>query len=628
VSFRNRLGLFFVLIVIVPMMAVAVLLFGLVSKSERTIGQAEIAARQQSAGRLYTERARDAQRVVNDIAGHDRILRSAIVSGQDARAQKRAGQLLASRGFERIVLVAHGRVVLSAGDKTAIAPAIVPLETKTASGPRSLGELGISIVDARTYAAQVRRVTGLEVVVRNGSKTLASSLRGAANADFPARDESTVEIAGERYRVKPLYPAGFPGQHIRVFTLGMPNTSAGSIGGGRIVIGAILGGFLLLALACAVLVSRSLQQQLAGFLEAARRLASGDFSAQVSTVGKDEFAGLGEEFNKMSRELERRLAELSQERERVQDSMRRLGEAVASKLDRDALLEIVVRTAVDGVAADAGRASVRGPDRVTLQERARTGNMNGLESAVSSVEADALRYGSPRETSSGEANAMAHPLRAADGNTAAVGVVSVGRSGREFTHSERELFHYLAGQAARSMESVDRHETVTRESMTDDLTGLSNRRAFDDALASEVERAKRFGGTLGLVLIDLDNFKTINDSYGHPQGDLVLREVARVLRESSREIDHPARYGGEELALVLPGTDLEGAYNLAERVRERIEALTIARLDGAGTLRVTASCGVAAVPHTPADQIALVAVADQALYEAKRSGKNKTVRAR
>jgi diguanylate cyclase (GGDEF)-like protein len=207
-------------------------------------------------------------------------------------------------------------------------------------------------------------------------------------------------------------------------------------------------------------------------------------------------------------------------------------------------------------------------------------------------------------------------------------VVSVGRSGKAFTQSERELFHYLAGQAARSMESVDQHETATRESLTDELTGLSNRRALDDALASEVERAKRFGGTLGLVLIDLDDFKTVNDTHGHPQGDVVLREVARVLRESSREIDHPARYGGEELALVLPGTDLEGAFNLAERVRERIETLHIPRIDGAGRLRVTASCGVAAVPQTPADEDALVAAADQALYAAKRGGKNKSVRAR
>jgi diguanylate cyclase (GGDEF)-like protein len=308
--------------------------------------------------------------------------------------------------------------------------------------------------------------------------------------------------------------------------------------------------------------------------------------------------------------------------------MRRLGEAIASKLDRDALLEIVVRTAVDGVAAHAGRAYVRGPDHVNLQERARVGSMNGLAGVVRSVEADALQFGSPRETSSADAHAMAHPLRGTQGAGIAVGVVSVGRSGKAFTQSERELFHYLAGQAARSMESVDQHETATRDSVTDELTGLANRRAFDDALASEVERAKRFGGTLGLVLIDLDDFKAINDTHGHPQGDVVLREVARVLRESSREIDHPARYGGEELALVLPGTDIEGAFNLAERVRQQIETLNIARIDGAGRLQVTASCGVAAVPQTPADEGALVAAADQALYVAKRGGKNKSVRAR
>jgi diguanylate cyclase (GGDEF)-like protein len=223
---------------------------------------------------------------------------------------------------------------------------------------------------------------------------------------------------------------------------------------------------------------------------------------------------------------------------------------------------------------------------------------------------------------------MAHPLPSTDGTPGAVGVVSVARTGRTFTRSERELFHYLAGQAGRSMENVDRHETVTRESLTDDLTGLSNRRAFDDAIAGEVERAKRFGSTLGLVLLDLDDFKHVNDTYGHPQGDAVLREVARVLRDSSREIDHPARYGGEEFALVLPGTDLDGAVNLADRVRERIEALSIPRLDGAGAIRVTASCGVAAVPQTAADHGALVAAADQALYQAKRSGKNKSVHAR
>jgi diguanylate cyclase (GGDEF)-like protein len=308
--------------------------------------------------------------------------------------------------------------------------------------------------------------------------------------------------------------------------------------------------------------------------------------------------------------------------------MRRLGEAVAANLDRDALLELVVRTAVDGVGADAGRACVRTIGSTALQERSRVGDMTGLEAAVAAVEADAMSSGSARERTIGSATAIANPLRGADGRNEVVGVVSVGRNGRPFTPSDRELFNYLAGQAARSMENVGLHETAARESVTDELTGLNNRRAFDDALASEVERARRFGSDLGLVLIDLDNFKAVNDTYGHQQGDLVLREVARVLRDSSREIDHSARYGGEELAVVLPGTDLEGAFNRAERIREEIAQLQIPRLDGGGTLSITTSCGAAAVRAAAADGRELVQAADNALYKAKHGGKNTSVRAR
>ena len=133
--------------------------------------------------------------------------------------------------------------------------------------------------------------------------------------------------------------------------------------------------------------------------------------------------------------------------------------------------------------------------------------------------------------------------------------------------------------------------------MTDELTGLSNRRRFQEAMATEVERSRRFGQPVGLVMLDIDDFKAVNDTYGHQQGDLVLREVARVLRETSREIDEPARYGGEELAVVLPGTDLEGAYNLAERVRAGIEELRAAAARRRRrSLRVTASFGVATLP--------------------------------
>src|SRR5690606_7540210 len=133
-----------------------------------------------------------------------------------------------------------------------------------------------------------------------------------------------------------------------------------------------------------------------------------------------------------------------------------------------------------------------------------------------------------------------------------------------FTDAERELFEYLARQAAVSVENAALHRAIERQAVTDELTGLANRRRFNEALSAEVERAKRFSHSFALILLDIDDFKSINDEYGHQQGDAVLREVASVLRELSREIDLPARYGGEEFALILPGTDIEGAYNLAE----------------------------------------------------------------
>jgi diguanylate cyclase (GGDEF)-like protein len=179
-----------------------------------------------------------------------------------------------------------------------------------------------------------------------------------------------------------------------------------------------------------------------------------------------------------------------------------------------------------------------------------------------------------------------------------------------------------------SIENVDLHETVQRQAVTDELTGLFNHRRFQEVMSAEVERARRYEDQLGLIMLDIDNFKQVNDRYGHVQGDMVLREVARVLRQSARDVDEPARYGGEEMAVALPQTDLDGAYRFAERVRQRIEALELPLLNGDGALKVTASFGAASLATAdPADKAGLVAAADGALYEAKRAGKNRTVKA-
>jgi diguanylate cyclase (GGDEF)-like protein len=127
------------------------------------------------------------------------------------------------------------------------------------------------------------------------------------------------------------------------------------------------------------------------------------------------------------------------------------------------------------------------------------------------------------------------------------------------------------------------------------------------------------------VLVDLDDFKAVNDTYGHQQGDLVLQRVAEILRSISRVSDEPARYGGEELAVVLPGTDLDGAYTVAEAIRAAVERLEV-ELPGGGALRVTVSIGVSATAGGVTDPASLIDAADVALYEAKRLGKNRTAR--
>jgi diguanylate cyclase (GGDEF)-like protein len=622
-SFRNRLTLFFVLIVVVPMVAVAFVLFRLIADNESGKADARLAANFNSAIHLYEEDRTRAERAGASIGG-DVALAQALRANDRVALEARARELLATQRVRRIVISRGDRPLADVGSSTAVFPGARDL---IANG-RSLGKLQVSVQEPAGYTGLIARVTEAGAVVKKvGGQVLATTVRGVDPASIPS-DRGSLTVAGKEYDAASFDAPGFLGERDRVAVLAPKAMESSAVRNGRVLAGGILAGFFVLAFTFAVLVSRSLQRQIDSFLQAARRLGSGDFTTEVPTQGHDEFAALGEEFNKMSRQLEEHMEELNQERGRLQDAMRRIGETFAANLDREGLLEIVVKTAVDGVGADAGRASVRPNASSPLEQVALTGTVDGLEEAVRAAEAKVLETGEPCEATVDGVGALSHPMRRGDDVHARVsGVVSVARRGRQFTAAERELFHYLAEQAAVSIENVGLHETVERQAVTDELTGLFNRRRFQEAMATEVERSKRFGQPVGLVLLDLDDFKNVNDTYGHQQGDLVLREVARVLRETSREIDEPARYGGEELAVVLPGTDLEGAYNLAERVRAGIEELALPLLDGDGILRVTASFGVATLPGSADGTRDLVAAADEALYRAKRAGKNRTVRA-
>lgn len=178
----------------------------------------------------------------------------------------------------------------------------------------------------------------------------------------------------------------------------------------------------------------------------------------------------------------------------------------------------------------------------------------------------------------------------------------------------------LAAVASVSLETVWQIEEATRRARTDALTGLANRRAFDEALARAIAEADRFGHNVGLVVCDVDNFKRVNDLYGHDVGDHVLRSIAATLMTGVRGVDLVARYGGEEMIMLLGKADVAMAWEVAERMRAAIEARTIGV--GEHLVHVTASFGVASYPESARLGDELFPAADKALYAAKREGRN------
>ncbi len=277
-------------------------------------------------------------------------------------------------------------------------------------------------------------------------------------------------------------------------------------------------------------------------------------------------------------QLQARVTELEEERRRVRETTLRFGEALAATHDIDELQRVIVETAVQLTGASRGRL-VKNEDVV-----AQGGGSARLELPLESF-----------------------------------GTIEL--IGEEFTADQRESADWLIGHAVIALGNAQRHRTVEKQALVDGLTGLANRRLCTAALDRELARAERFDEPLAFVLADLDDFKSINDRFGHPTGDEVLRAFADLLQASVREIDLAGRWGGEEFVLLLPGTDLDGGAKLAGRIRQSLAEHELAGLDGA-TFHVTASFGVAAFPDAPCED-QLVAAADAALYDAKRLGKNR-----
>ncbi|HKZ72044.1 MAG TPA: GGDEF domain-containing protein [Nitrospirota bacterium] len=204
-----------------------------------------------------------------------------------------------------------------------------------------------------------------------------------------------------------------------------------------------------------------------------------------------------------------------------------------------------------------------------------------------------------------------------------IGALQLIRDSEEpFSEHEYNIISMIVSTLTLALRNSEVHREVQEMATTDSLTGLFNKRYFCEMLAKEFKVSMRYQTPVSLMMIDLDNFKEINDRFGHQAGDAVLKEVSSLLARSLREIDVPVRYGGDEVAIILPETVMEQAFFAAKRIKKLLEERPVKF--GKDSIQVTASFGISSSPNSGIKTVEeMIAAADKALYEAKRYGRNR-----
>jgi diguanylate cyclase (GGDEF)-like protein len=401
----------------------------------------------------------------------------------------------------------------------------------------------------------------------------------------------------------------------------------------------VIAGAVLLAALIAWLLARATTRPLEDLGEAAARVAAGDLDTTIDVRSQDEVGRLAAAFNGMTGELRRYVGALEASRDELQAGLARLGDTLSSTHDLDRMLAVVLETAMASTRARAGMVLLLGPDRDELVLSVARGMPDCAPGQLRmplgvGISGHVAHSGEPvlGRVGHGPGELPPGPGEPDRGSVIAVPLLSSGRvvgvldlydriGADGFDERDLATIRTFASQATVAVDNVLLHEEAQRLSVTDGLTGLWNYRYFTMTVVKEIERSARFGRPLALLMLDLDHFKKVNDTLGHQRGDAVLVELAARLRAEVREVDTVARYGGEELVVILPETDEAGAAQAAERICDAVRRTPFGG-PGEAPVAVTVSVGAAVIPAHGADAEDLLRRADEALYEAKRTGRD------
>jgi diguanylate cyclase (GGDEF)-like protein len=619
VRFRHKLSIVLVMLVLVPLLAAGLLVGGLLANNERAAVDDDLSASLAGASAVYRSRL--------DSAG---ALAASIASRSDVQQGLRDGDV----GKLHLNEIGEDKIeVLQPGQEPA--PASGPVwrtEAQVGKGSKAIGRVVVTIpLDAKLLhdiadSTPRAKGVGLALIVNGAAVATTGEDTGEVSGlEFGHATDATVAGQGVRAQSLRVSPQGTSPEVALACTYPLDKLQE------RI-------NSLQLKVLLAVLVLGALLSALA--LLAADRItrALSDLSTRATSIVRstgeeppaagDELEELDAALDVMSTELSTRMTELESERARLKETLARYGETLAATHDLRALVGAVLETAVRATRARGGRLLLYDGVRGEATEQARIGTARGsrtdlpmVVSAGTGLEGEAIQSLEPRE-SRGTRPMLAVPILREHQPLGVVTVVDP--EGGQFAADDVETLSGLAVQAGVAIENARLHRQVEQQAITDELSGLANRRQFFEVLEREFERAQRFGQELALILLDIDDFKQVNDSpqLGHLAGDSVIRSIARTVEGLIREIDLAARYGGEEFAVLLPQTSLTGAVNLAERLRTAIAERPVAFGERSIT-GVTASFGVAAGPGAGTSPLDLIASADDALYQSKREGKNR-----